>query len=163
MTEWIYQLANDQATESLGRAVALACQGQGIFYLQGQLGAGKTTFARGFIQALGHQGRVKSPTYTLVEPYLLAQSSVYHFDLYRLNDPEELDFLGIRDYLAYPPFVFLIEWPEKGGLYLPRADICLQLSYHEMTARRCTLMANSDQGQKIMQCFLSEYDNVNLI
>ena len=99
-----------------------------VIHLEGDLGAGKTTFARAFIQALGHQGRVKSPTYGLLEHYQLASVQVLHMDLYRIGDPEELAFLGIEDLLDERT-VLLVEWPERGGDYLPEADFIFKFGY----------------------------------
>ena len=108
-----HYLSDEAATEAFGATLAQLLGNGGIVTLSGQLGAGKTTLIRGFLHALGHQGAVKSPTYTLVEPYELDGRPIMHFDLYRLGDPEELEYLGFRDYLDGSTLC-LIEWPEKG-------------------------------------------------
>lgn len=119
-------LADDDATVAFGRALGKACEKGAIIYLQGDLGAGKTTLSRGVMRYFGHEGAVKSPTYTLVEPYLLEQKSIYHFDLYRLADPEELEYLGMREAFNSGN-ICLVEWPSKGAGFLPQSDIVILL------------------------------------
>lgn len=120
-----------------------------LILLKGDLGVGKTTFARGFIQGSGFDGIVKSPTYTLVEPYRINEERMcYHFDLYRLADPEELEFTGARDYFNNID-VCLVEWPEKGEGFLPPADWICEFSYHE-NGRNLIISAFTDRGKELM-------------
>lgn len=117
-----YHIKTEAEMLALGATLAQHCQGNEVIYLQGNLGAGKTTLVRGFLRSLGYEGNVKSPTFTLVESYKIADKNIYHFDLYRLNDPEELEYIGIRDYCGQNALL-LIEWPEYAGDLLPPADI----------------------------------------
>ncbi|MGD8571955.1 MAG: tRNA (adenosine(37)-N6)-threonylcarbamoyltransferase complex ATPase subunit type 1 TsaE [Gammaproteobacteria bacterium] len=143
--EFVRDLPDEAATLAFGGQLARQLTAGCVVYLHGDLGAGKTTLVRGLLQAMGHEGRVKSPTYTLVEDYRVGELSLFHFDLYRLADPEELEYLGMRDYFNDTSIV-LIEWPERGGDYLPGADLDIHLAYHE-PGRRLRCCANSDKGK----------------
>ena len=118
-----------------GKQFARSLQGGEVIFLNGELGAGKTTLTRGILQGLGHHGAVKSPTFTLVEAYPDITPPVFHFDLYRLNDPEELEFLGWRDYLNQHA-ICIVEWPAKAAGYLPAADIDIELTIIDATTRQ---------------------------
>lgn len=130
--QYSFQYILNDEKDTLAIAKILAEQlPQGVVYLVGDLGAGKTTLTRYWLQSLGHQGAVKSPTYTLVEPYQIGSHSVFHFDLYRLNDPYELELMGIRDYLDVENALFLFEWPSKGEDEIPAADVVIQITRSE--------------------------------
>ncbi len=135
-------LPDAAATEAVGAALAGALRPGMVIFLAGPLGAGKTALTRGLLRALGHQGAVKSPTYTLVESYRAGGLQVHHFDLYRLADPGELEFLGLDSYFDGDA-VCLLEWPERGAGLLPAADAQFSLAY-EGTGRRLTVTGSAD-------------------
>lgn len=118
----IVKIANETQMLALGGKLAATLPAWRLIYVRGPLGAGKTTLVRGILHSLGHHGAVKSPTFTLVEPYVLGSFNLYHFDLYRVNDPEELEFMGIRDYIQGEG-ICIVEWPERGGNVLPEPDL----------------------------------------
>lgn len=144
----LWHLADETAMMDLARLLAPVLKNGMTVYLHGDLGAGKTTLVRGILRTLGHQGAVKSPTYTLVEPYELEGVTLNHFDLYRLADPEELEYMGIRDYFGSHA-LNLIEWPEKGQGVLPSADLHCYLEY-ENGGRRLTLESTSAELQRVI-------------
>ena len=142
-------LHSETELEAFAAQLAKEAEAGLVIYLRGPLGAGKTTFARGFLRGMGYDGVVKSPTYTLVEPYSLESKPVcYHFDLYRLADPEELEFTGARDYFNASS-ICLIEWPEKAAGYLADADIDCRLE-HLPQGRKMSLTACSTKGQQLL-------------
>jgi tRNA threonylcarbamoyladenosine biosynthesis protein TsaE len=144
----VWNLADEEATLRAGKAlgeVVLA----GVIFLEGNLGMGKTTLTRGLIQGLGHRGAVKSPTYTLVEPYQLDGRQIYHFDLYRLSEPEELEYMGIRDYFDQEALC-LVEWAERGEGMLPTPDLEIKLEPLEQ-GRKLSLFAMTAKGRDLLQ------------
>lgn len=142
-------LPDESATRALGAALARGVEPGMVITLQGDLGAGKTTLVRGLLVALGHTGRVKSPTFTLVEPYVLSRICCYHFDLYRLADPAEWRSSGFRDYFT-DRTLCVIEWPERAADELPPVDVSVTLVVAD-AGRRVTLKANSTLGERCVQ------------
>jgi len=143
-----FHLVDEAATLELAGRFYQALPSGCLVFLRGNLGAGKTAFVRGCLRAAGHQGAVKSPTFTLVEEYSLQGRTIYHFDLYRLADPEELEWMGIRDYLR-PDALCFIEWPEKGEGMLPVADVAVSITI-DGTGRDLELSAGSALGRRVM-------------
>ena len=138
------QLPVSDATEALGRALAATRPAQAVVHLQGDLGAGKSTLARALLRALGVEGAIRSPTYTLVERYPIPDGEAWHLDLYRIGDVGELDFLGLDDNSAT---LWLVEWPERAGSALPEADLRVQLVTHGL-GREARLQAGTPTGER---------------
>lgn len=152
--DFTLDLADEAATLSLGARLAQVIEPNLTIYLHGDLGAGKTTFVRGLLQGLGFAGKVKSPTYTIVEPYEINRNdgvilNVYHFDLYRFNDEEEWEAAGFRDYFN-PQSLCLIEWPEKAAQLLPTPDIDICLSM-KGSGRAVNITAHSMHAMQCLQ------------
>ena len=151
---WVIDNETDMVAlgETLGRALVAQTHAATLF-LTGDLGAGKTTLTRGILRAFGHTGAVKSPTYTLVEPYEFSGRAVYHFDLYRLGDPEELEYMGIRDYFSQGS-ICVIEWPARGAGVLPKADWQIAVSVLG-TGRKIELQACTIVGEASLQSLVA--------
>lgn len=139
----LLQLADTTMTEALGRALAATRPAQAVVHLQGDLGAGKSTLARALLRALGVEGAIRSPTYTLVERYPIPAGEAWHLDLYRIGDAAELDFLGLDDATAT---LWLVEWPERAGPALPAADLLVELAMSG-SGRSACLQARSETGR----------------
>ena len=130
-----------------GSAVGRALAAGAVVFLMGELGAGKTTFTRGALRALGHAGSVKSPTYTLVEPYQIDIGYINHFDFFRIEHPDELDYIGLEEYFSVDT-LSLIEWPDKGRGSLPNDDLTISVDFYN-EKRLIQMNANSDLGEKV--------------
>ncbi|MCB1759470.1 MAG: tRNA (adenosine(37)-N6)-threonylcarbamoyltransferase complex ATPase subunit type 1 TsaE [Gammaproteobacteria bacterium] len=139
-----FEPGDETEQQLLGARMASVFAAGVIIFLQGELGAGKTTLVRGFLRGLGYRGNVKSPTYTLIEPYLIDHHTICHLDLYRLADADELEYLGVRDLLAEQA-TLLIEWPERGEGALPSPDLRIDIRYLEQ-GRSLTVSAESSVG-----------------
>lgn len=148
-SQLIRNAPDEAAMVNLGAELAMVLERGGVVYLEGELGAGKTTLSRGIIQGLGHKGAVKSPTYTLVEPYELGDIKAYHFDLYRLADAEELEYMGIREYFG-PHTICLVEWPQRGAGVIPDPDIKLTI-IHQGEGRKIIMGACTPRGEKLLE------------
>lgn len=149
MTEEHWDLPDEDATRTLGAQLAGALDGGLVIYLRGELGAGKTSFARALLTALGVGERIKSPTYSLVEGYQTREGQpAWHLDLYRIADPGELEWLGL-DALADSAAVVLVEWPERGRGALPAPDMEVQLGYRG-TGRHARLQSTTERGERAL-------------
>ncbi|MBB5018158.1 tRNA threonylcarbamoyladenosine biosynthesis protein TsaE [Chitinivorax tropicus] len=144
-------LADESSTLRCGQQFASALQPGLVIYLQGDLGAGKTTFSRGLLRGLGFQGKVKSPTYTLVEPYVTSSLYLYHFDLYRFNDPLEWEDAGFREYFNAES-ICLVEWPDKASGLLPTPDLAIYLDLAD-TGRHIRIDALTERGHQCLSRF----------
>ena len=142
---------------ALGRelgAALLADHGKAIVIaIRGDLGAGKTTFVGGVLNGAGIPGTARSPTYTLIEPYEIAGKRIFHLDLYRLADPQEVEALGLRDLLTEDE-VLMIEWPERGAGHVPAADLALNIDYSGVTARLLAIQAHGTAGRDLLNRML---------
>lgn len=143
-----FRLPDEDSQIRLGRYLGEALQWQGHVWLEGDLGAGKTTLTRGILRGVGHDGAVKSPTYTLLEPYDVKGHRIHHFDLYRLGDPEELAFMGARE-LFEEGSLNIIEWPSMGKGELPTPDLIVTLTL-DLPGRLACVAAHSDAGAQAL-------------
>lgn len=138
-------LPTEADLHQFGERLAHLVKKGSVIFLDGPLGAGKTTLTRGFLRGLGFNDKVKSPTYTLVEPYHLPECDVFHFDFYRLNEAKELEHIGIQEYFTANA-ICLIEWPEKGSSYVPSPDLTCHIAFAEK-GREIRLEAHSTLSQ----------------
>ncbi|HZV61725.1 MAG TPA: tRNA (adenosine(37)-N6)-threonylcarbamoyltransferase complex ATPase subunit type 1 TsaE [Methylophilaceae bacterium] len=152
MSDFTLHLPDEAATLAWGSGLSNIVQPGLVIYLHGDLGAGKTTLVRGLLHGLGHVGKVKSPTYTLVEPYVISGLHLYHFDLYRFVDPEEWEASGFRDYFNAQS-VCCVEWPEKASGLLPEADIDIRLEPQDQS-RKGVMTANTDAGKRSLEAYM---------
>ena len=148
----VFELPDEAATQSVGEKLAPALQPGMVVFLEGDLGVGKTSLSRALIRALGHAGAVKSPTYSLVEVYVISSLYLYHFDFYRFESPEEFLDAGFDEYFN-DTALCLVEWPERAQGCLPPADLRLRL-YHAGVGRVLEAVANSPKGQACLDALI---------
>ena len=148
------RLHSQQQQEAFGAKLARVLPKHAVIFLEGELGAGKTTLVRGILRGFGWAGTVKSPTYTILEPYELPQQNLYHLDLYRLADAEELEYLGLRELLGEGLLFF--EWPERGEALLPPADITVNIQ-HEKSGRVLTFIIRDPQLQHQIAALIKNF------
>lgn len=151
-----FGLPDEAATQDLGARLASCLTPGLVLYLEGDLGAGKTTLVRALLRALGHTGPVKSPTYALVEVYVISSLYLYHFDFYRFGSPEEFLDAGLGEYFRNDS-VCLVEWPEKAAGYVPPADLRVALT-HDAPGRRCRIVALSEEGLSCLTRLYAAWD-----
>lgn len=150
----ILSIPNEKEMLASGSRFATRCPARAIIFLQGDLGAGKTTWARGFLRGLNYLGLVKSPTYTLVESYEIDTQCIFHFDLYRVAEPKELVYIGLEEYVNRSA-ICLIEWPERGKGLLPKPDITLFIQI-AANGRTIEATAGSPVGTTLLQSVYKE-------
>ena len=148
---WQIDVPDERASAALAGRFAAVLEAQCVIYLQGDLGAGKTLFTRAYIHALGYEGYVKSPSYGLLETYEVAGKTVLHLDLYRIEDPEELEYLAIRD-LYRRNTVLMVEWPDRGEHFLPAPDLVLKFG-ETAESRFIRCIPNSAHGRILAEKF----------
>ncbi len=153
--EITFTLTSEENTQELGKILAPHLQPPLLCFFQGELGAGKTSLIRAILRAKNVSGSIKSPSYTLIEPYEIGNHMIYHMDLYRLASADELEWLGIRDYL-HENAICLIEWPERGGKSLPQPDLMLTLHYLD-EGREITISSQSLPGDTIIKQCMKDY------
>jgi len=144
-----YFVPSEHLMEQFGACLTPLLGHHVLLTLEGELGAGKTTLVRGLLRGTGYSGPVKSPTFSLVEPYEIGTNRVFHFDMYRLQDPEELEYIGIRDYLSASALC-IVEWPEKAGVFLPASDIHIMIT-RKGHGRELCIQAQTERGQKVIR------------
>jgi len=149
MQEETIHITTAKSMQTFGVRLAKILEPGSVIYLQGELGAGKTTLVRGILRGFNYNEKVKSPTFTLVEPYILPGLAIYHFDLYRLTDSAELELIGVRDYFTSEA-ICLIEWPERGAPFLPTADLGIRIHFAKF-GRKIEIVAKSEKGAKMRQ------------